>query len=73
MRIRTAEDLGARIRARRKAKGLTQTQAAEIAGVSLRFLSELERGRATAGVGLALRVCERLALNISVINREDDP
>lgn len=70
MRIRTADELGAAIRARRKAKGLTQPQLAELAGVSIRFVSEVERGRATAGVGLVLLLCARLALDVAVVDRE---
>ncbi len=38
------------VRARRKALGLTQRELAELAGVGVRFLSELERGKPTARV-----------------------
>jgi HTH-type transcriptional regulator / antitoxin HipB len=71
MRIRSAIDLGKTIRARRKAKGLTQTELAGLAGVSLRFVSEVERGRGTAGFELVLRLCTRLSMNVTVMPRED--
>lgn len=62
--IRTADQLGQTIRAERKALGLTQSDLAAASGVSLRFLSELERGRASAGVGRVLRVLEMLGLRV---------
>lgn len=58
--IRTPEDLGLQIRAARKAQGLTQAELADIAGVGTRFVSELERGKDTARLGLALDIA-RLA------------
>jgi len=39
--------IGSYVREARKAQGLTQAQLAAIAGVGLRFLSELERDKAT--------------------------
>ncbi|MEO1367418.1 MAG: type II toxin-antitoxin system Y4mF family antitoxin [Acidobacteriota bacterium] len=62
--IRTAEELGRLIRAQRKATSLTQGELADASGVSLRFISELERGRASAGVGRVLRVLEMLGLSV---------
>lgn len=50
------DDLGQAIRSARKRQGLTQQQFADIVGVGVRFLSELERGKSTAEVGLVLRV-----------------
>lgn len=69
--VRSAKDLGARIRARRVEKGLTQTQLAELCGTSLRLISELERGiRTEASVTTVLRVCSRLALDVAITPRE---
>ena len=56
--IRDIAELGATIRRGRKAQGLTQQQFADIAGVGVRFLSEVERGKETAEVGLVLHVVE---------------
>ena len=39
------EPVGAFVRERRKARGLSQQELAELAGVGPRFLSELERGK----------------------------
>ena len=58
--------LGARIRLARKAQGLTQTELAEIAGTGQRFISELERGKASAQLGLALHVLQLLGLELFI-------
>ncbi len=49
-------EIGRAVRAARKAQGLTQREFADISGVGVRFLSELERGKPTAEVGLVLEV-----------------
>lgn len=48
-------DLGEAIRAGRKKQELTQEEFAMVADVGTRFLSELERGKQTAELGLSLR------------------
>lgn len=57
-------ELGAAVRLGRKAQGLTQQQFADIAGVGVRFLSELERGKETAEVGLVLRVVQLAGFDV---------
>lgn len=54
--VRTPADLGAMVRIRRKALGLSQAALSEQAGVGRRFLVELEDGKPTAQVGNVLRV-----------------
>jgi transcriptional regulator with XRE-family HTH domain len=61
---------GAAIRKRRREKGLTQTQLAELTGVSLRLISELERGRGSVSFDRALRIAQRLALDVCLRPRE---
>lgn len=61
--IRTAEELGQQIRARRTAQGLTQTELADVSGVTLRFVSELENGKETAQLAGIQRVLAALGLN----------
>ncbi len=58
--------LGLLIRQRRKADGMTQAELAGLCGVGNRFLSELERGKATAELGKVLRVLRGLGLELSV-------
>ena len=52
-------EVGAFVKERRRAARLTQQELAEIAGVGTRFVSELERGKATvrlAEVDAVLRI-----------------
>ncbi len=68
-KIVTPAALGRVIRQRRKLDGLTQAEAAALCGVGTRFLSELERGKATAELGKALRVLSGLGLELTVAPR----
>ena len=66
--IRSTAELGRAIRAERKGLGLTQSDLAAACGVSLRFVSELERGRSTAGVGRVLHVLKMLGLEVVIVS-----
>lgn len=58
-------DIGAAIRRRREAAGLTAARVAELADVSRRLLSELEQGkRPNAGLAAVLRVLSVLGLEL---------
>jgi transcriptional regulator with XRE-family HTH domain len=69
--VTTAQELGAIIRAARKQLGLTLAECAGANGVGVRFLSELERGKETAELGLALRVARSLAVRIDASYRHE--
>lgn len=71
MEIKNTRELGALIRKRRKAIGLTQLDAAGLCGVGERFLSELERGKSTASLGKALQVLHRLGFSVSIAHGPD--
>lgn len=58
--------IGAAVRARRKSLGITQEDLASLAGVSARFLGELERGKPTIRLDSLLSVCAALGLTIGV-------
>ncbi len=62
--IDSPEALGRLIRRRRNSLGLNQTELAGVAGTSLRFLSELERGKATAQLDATLRVLAALGVSL---------
>ncbi|MBM4063210.1 MAG: helix-turn-helix transcriptional regulator [Planctomycetes bacterium] len=64
--IRTTQDLGALVRRARRAQGLRQPDLAGVCGTSIRFLSELERGKATAQIGRVLHVLQMLGLCVCV-------
>ncbi len=66
MRIRSAHDLALHVRDRRRDLGLTQARLAEAAGVSRRWLSALESGKATAEVGLVLKILDALGLIVDI-------
>ncbi len=67
--LRTAAELGAALRAQRKAQGLTLEQLSGLSGLGMRFLSELERGKATAELGKTLQVAALLGLDCLLISR----
>jgi len=62
-------DLGARIRARRTELRLTQGELADVSSVTLRFVSELERGKATAQYDGIRRVLAALGLDLYLVAR----
>ena len=67
--------MGMFVRERRRANHLTQLQLAELAGVGLRFVSELERGKLTArmaSVNAVLRVFGK-RLGIVDLASEQEP
>lgn len=70
--VDSPEELGRRIRAARKAQGLTQVDLAEIAGVGPRFLSELERGKDTVRLGLTIRIARLVGIDLFAIPRSSE-
>ena len=64
--IKDASTLGATIRARRVELELTQEELADVARVTLRFVSELERGKETAQFAGIRRVLGALGLDLFV-------
>ncbi|QAR32705.1 transcriptional regulator [Geovibrio thiophilus] len=69
MRIISSEDFGKIIRERRKELGLTQTQLAQLSGVGLRFISELERGKENVRLGYAIKIASNLGIDITAESR----
>lgn len=63
----TPADIGAAIRNERKSLGLRQDELAAAAGVGVRFLVELERGKPTVQLGRALTVLRALGLDLQVV------
>lgn len=61
--------VGHLIRTRRKELGLTQTDVADVARTTLRFVSELERGKATAQLDGILRVLAALGIELTASTR----
>jgi len=65
-RIQTAEDLGQLVREYRKQKHLTLKKVSGIGNVSIRFLSEFERGKETAEIGKILKTLKVLGLDVII-------
>ena len=66
MIIRTPSDLGALIRERRTKIGLDQAALAQRAGVSRKWLVEIEQGKPRAAIGLILRTLRVLDVSLEV-------
>jgi y4mF family transcriptional regulator len=61
----TPLDVGRTVRATRKAQGLRLEDVAVAAGVGVRFISELERGKSTARLAETFRVLAALGIRIT--------
>ncbi|MCC7193281.1 MAG: helix-turn-helix transcriptional regulator [Phycisphaeraceae bacterium] len=66
MEAKTPEQLGAAIRARRKAMKITQKELAMTCGTGLRFIVDLEKGKPTCQLGKTLHVLRSLGLSVSL-------
>lgn len=64
--IKTAIELGKIIRLFRKNQNLTLEKVSGLSGLSIRFLSELERGKKTAELGKVLEILYKLGLEIII-------
>ena len=62
----TPAEIGRTVRAARRAQGLRQDQLAGAAGVGVRFLSELERGKPTVRLEKMLAVLDTLGCTFHV-------
>lgn len=65
MRIRTAGDLAAVARGRRLDLGWTQAETAGRAGVSRKWLSDFETGKATVDLAAVLRLLDVLDVTLA--------
>ncbi|MCW5589350.1 MAG: helix-turn-helix transcriptional regulator [Legionellales bacterium] len=64
--VTTVSELGTLLRAFRKSHGLTLEKVSGLTNVSMRFLSELERGKETAEIGKTLATLYKLGLDIII-------
>lgn len=69
----TPSEIAATIKATRRALKLRQAELAAAAGVGLRFLIELEAGKATAQLGKTLAVLNALGLDCHLVARSETP
>jgi len=66
--INSTRDLGALIRSHRKKRNWTQKDLAEQVGVRTLWISQFERGKTTAQIGLVIRTLKALGLTVSAGN-----
>ena len=71
--VRSVLDLGQLMRSHRKGRGWTLKMLSGFANVSMRFLSELERGKETAEIGKALHALRLLGLEVVILPRREAP
>jgi len=67
------QHIGAYVRERRRANRLTQQQLAELAGVGLRFLKELEAGKPTVQLQSVDAVLAVFGKQLGVVDHPRDP
>ena len=64
----TTTEVGEIVRKSRKQQGLTQPQLAMACGTGVRFIVDLEAGKATCQIGKVLNVIQMLGLRVCVEN-----
>lgn len=69
--IRSGADIGRAIRAIRSAQGLSQIEAAELAGIDSTYLSKIEKGRTVSLLEHELRILRRLGARVTVSFDDD--
>lgn len=59
-------DLGLEVRQRRKALGVSQSTVADLAGVSRKAVSEIERGKSTVRIDVLIKVVTAVGLRLEL-------
>jgi len=67
--IADSNTLGALVRCERKRQKVTQLELASLAGVGVRFLRELENGKKSCQIGLAINVLTTLGISLHADTR----
>ena len=68
-KIHAAPEFGAQLRASRKSLKLSQEDVANVIGVNRRVLSQLENGKATVQLQIALEAARAVGLDITLVPR----
>lgn len=69
MKINNSKALGQAIRKRRKALNYTQMYLSEMTGLSVTFISDVERGKETAEIEKTIRLVNLLGLDLYIEER----
>lgn len=70
MKINNSSSLGQLIRERRKELNYTQGYLAEFTGLSVTFISDVERGKKTAEIEKVLQLLHILGMDVFIERRE---
>lgn len=62
--VKNTFELGIILRQKRKSQGLTLEQVAQHCGLSMRFVSEVERGKPTAEIGKVLFLLNAVGVDL---------
>ena len=62
----TCKAIGAKVRARRKALGITQAELAMTSGTGVRFIGDLESGKESCHIGKVVLVLKTLGLGWAI-------
>ncbi|PNU20042.1 transcriptional regulator [Geothermobacter hydrogeniphilus] len=68
--VRDTFEIGSILRKKRKSQGLTLEQVAQHCGLSIRFISEVERGKPTAEFGKVLFLLNAVGVDLYVSTRD---
>jgi HTH-type transcriptional regulator / antitoxin HipB len=69
MKAQSSIDFGHALRTRRRELGLTQEEISSVIGVNRRVLGELERGKGTVQLQIAIEAARALGLDIELAPR----
>ncbi|MCQ2362573.1 MAG: helix-turn-helix domain-containing protein [Acidaminococcaceae bacterium] len=69
MKISTVKEFGEIIRNKRKSLGYTQAYVASVSGLSISFISDLERGKQTIELGKAMLLASLLGMDVLLNDR----
>lgn len=69
MKIATVKEFGEIIRNKRKSLGYTQAYVASVCGLSISFISDLERGKETIELGKAMLLANLLGMDVLLNDR----
>lgn len=69
MIVGTPTELGLAVRSRRRELGFTQEEVAGVTGVNRRVVGELERGKGTVRLEIAMEIARSLGLDVELSPR----
>lgn len=71
-KVRDAKDIGELLRRARKRQGLTQQELADLVGVGVRFVSEVERGKGSAEIDRVIELLRGVGIDVFLQARGHD-